>query len=233
MFARPLPLCAFVPSLDEPWPHTDTHGGNARALFRSVLFHDYGLIWTPDRLQWTVDGSVVRTLERSDTEDANIAGLYHFPSTPMRVQFSLWSVTGTSQGTVDWAGGEIDWDNVPSGFVACEVDWVDVSCLPLDQVEQTVDWEQPRTFISAPADGAPVNVPRPTLPAFAPPPPDKRDATPYTAPRPGKLDLPVVVEEHDRTPEPWWLADIRAPTSLQRRQSTTGQEPLSYVYERA
>ena len=70
--------------------------------------------WTPDRLDWTIDGRTVRTLLKSDTENAR------FPQTPSRVQFSVWPA-GTSsspKGTVDWSGGLIDWTK--TGSSNCE-----------------------------------------------------------------------------------------------------------------
>jgi len=67
--------------------------------------------WQQDTLTWSIDGNVVRTLKKSDTFDTN--GVAHYPTTPARVQLSLWPA-GTSSnpaGTVTWAGGMIDWTN--------------------------------------------------------------------------------------------------------------------------
>jgi len=49
-------------------------------------YHDYTIDWQPDRLNWEIDGKVVRTLRREDTIDQN-SGIYKYPSTPSRVQF--------------------------------------------------------------------------------------------------------------------------------------------------
>ncbi|KAJ3513519.1 hypothetical protein NLJ89_g2906 [Agrocybe chaxingu] len=74
-------------------------------------YHDYTIDWQPETLTFSIDGSVVRTVRKSETFDS--AGIAHYPVTPSRVQFSIWpaGIAGSAQGTVDWAGGMIDWNN--------------------------------------------------------------------------------------------------------------------------
>ncbi|CAN3356049.1 extracellular glycosidase Utr2p [Diutina catenulata] len=74
-------------------------------------YHEYEIDWQPDEINWKIDGNVVRTLKKEDTKDSS--GVYKFPQTPSRVQFSLWPGGDASQGqgTIEWAGGEIDWDS--------------------------------------------------------------------------------------------------------------------------
>jgi len=52
----------------------------------------------------------VRTLKASDFEQG---GVRRYPSTPSRIQLSLWpaGVDSFAAGTVEWAGGMIDWSN--------------------------------------------------------------------------------------------------------------------------
>lgn len=85
-------------------------GGTAKASKRDATYHVYGLNWTPDQLQWLVDGKVVRTLTKASTKDG---ALYMYPQTPSRIQMSVWpaGIEGASQGTLDWAGGMIDWSS--------------------------------------------------------------------------------------------------------------------------
>ncbi|KAI4253218.1 MAG: hypothetical protein LQ352_003818 [Teloschistes flavicans] len=73
-------------------------------------FHTYELDWQPDQLTWSVDGSVMRTLKRSDTWNAT-TNSYHYPQTPARVELSLWPAGSSKngQGTISWAGGLVDW----------------------------------------------------------------------------------------------------------------------------
>jgi len=74
-------------------------------------FHDYTIDWQPDTLTFSIDGKAVRTVKKSDTVDSK--GVAHYPTTPSRVQLSIWpaGITGTPAGTVTWAGGMINWDD--------------------------------------------------------------------------------------------------------------------------
>lgn len=88
--------------------------------------------WTPDKIEWVVDGKTERTVERKYTFNAT-SNQYEFPQTPARVQLSLWpgGLASNAKGTIDWAGGEIDW-NAPDiqdpGFFYASVDSVEVKC---------------------------------------------------------------------------------------------------------
>ncbi|KAL5598697.1 hypothetical protein BROUX41_003390 [Berkeleyomyces rouxiae] len=88
------------------------NGGNISEISNTFdEFHDYEIRWTPDQIDWLVDGRVGRTKKRADTWNAT-AQQWDFPQTPSRVQLSLWpgGLASNRQGTIDWAGGEIDWD---------------------------------------------------------------------------------------------------------------------------
>ncbi|SCU92708.1 LANO_0E01838g1_1 [Lachancea nothofagi CBS 11611] len=75
-------------------------------------YHTYEFDWDEDRIQWLIDGSVVRTLHREDTYDA-AEKIYRYPSTPMRLELAIWpgGLESNDPGTVMWAGGLIDWQN--------------------------------------------------------------------------------------------------------------------------
>ncbi|KAK4705992.1 hypothetical protein P7C70_g198, partial [Phenoliferia sp. Uapishka_3] len=64
------------------------NGGKAVAKNRDTEYHEYGLVWTPTQLQWTIDGNVVRTLAESNT---TVNGISKFPQTPSKIQFSPFS----------------------------------------------------------------------------------------------------------------------------------------------
>ena len=76
-------------------------------------YHTYEIDWQPDQLTWAVDGNVMRTLKKSDTFNKT-TNQYHYPQTPARVQLSLWPAGSAKngQGTIDWAGGLINWHSV-------------------------------------------------------------------------------------------------------------------------
>jgi beta-glucanase (GH16 family) len=95
-------------------------------------FHTYEIDWTPDAITWLVDGQVGRTKKRSDTWNAT-ANQWDFPQTPARVQLSLWpaGLESNGQGTVDWAGGLVDWNSADiknNGYYYATFESVTVSC---------------------------------------------------------------------------------------------------------
>ncbi|CAJ0540225.1 Ff.00g074440.m01.CDS01 [Fusarium sp. VM40] len=95
-------------------------------------FHDYEIRWTPDRIEWWVDGKMGRSLDKKDTWNAT-AKNFNFPQTPSRVQLSLWpgGKEGNAEGTVSWAGGPIDWDHPDiqkSGYFYAAFSDVEIQC---------------------------------------------------------------------------------------------------------
>ncbi|VUC34509.1 unnamed protein product [Clonostachys rosea] len=95
-------------------------------------FHDYELKWTPDKIEWWIDGKLGRTKERKDTWNETSQN-WGFPQTPSRVQLSLWpgGLETNPQGTIDWAGGKINWDAEDikkTGFFYAEVESVSIEC---------------------------------------------------------------------------------------------------------
>ncbi|QLL31634.1 hypothetical protein HG536_0B04980 [Torulaspora globosa] len=77
-------------------------------------YHDYEIDWNEHRIHWLVDGRIVRTLYKEDTWDEEL-GIYKYPQTPMRLEVALWpgGLASNHPGTIEWAGGLIDWDNSP------------------------------------------------------------------------------------------------------------------------
>lgn len=73
-------------------------------------FHTYAINWTQSKIEWILDGSVVRTLNYSDA-----VGGYDFPQTPMRIKIGVWAGgdPSNSQGTITWAGGKTVYSDGP------------------------------------------------------------------------------------------------------------------------
>jgi len=69
-------------------------------------YHNYTIDWKPETLTFEIDGKVVRTIQKSDLKG-------RFPSTPSRIQISIWpaGIPSSPKGTVDWAGGMINWND--------------------------------------------------------------------------------------------------------------------------
>jgi beta-glucanase (GH16 family) len=95
-------------------------------------WHTYEIDWTPEKVDWIVDGTVARTLKKADTYNET-SKQYEFPQTPARLQMSLWPAgqPSNAQGTIDWAGGVIDWnseDIKKVGYDYATVGEVSVKC---------------------------------------------------------------------------------------------------------
>ncbi|KAJ5774297.1 Glycoside hydrolase family 16 CRH1 predicted [Penicillium paradoxum] len=75
-------------------------------------WHTYEIDWSPEKVDWIVDGAIQRTLKKADTYNET-SKQYQFPQTPSRLQMSLWPAgqPSNAQGTIDWAGGVIDWNS--------------------------------------------------------------------------------------------------------------------------
>lgn len=73
-------------------------------------FHNYTIVWTEESTIWMIDGESVRTLAYADANGGS-----NYPQTPMRVKLGIWAGgdSSNSEGTIEWAGGETDYDDGP------------------------------------------------------------------------------------------------------------------------
>lgn len=99
-------------------------------------FHDYEIRWTPDKIEWFVDGELGRSKDRKDTWNAT-GNRWDFPQTPARVQLSLWpgGREDNPQGTIEWAGGVIDWNSADIqqvGFYYATLESLKIECYNAD-----------------------------------------------------------------------------------------------------
>ncbi|CCL98234.1 uncharacterized protein FIBRA_00228 [Fibroporia radiculosa] len=97
-------------------------------------YHDYTINWQPDQLEWIIDGNVVRTLTKASVTN-NATSISYYPETPSRIELSLWpaGISSEPTGTVEWAGGMINWndpDYVSAGHFYAYVDSVSITCNP-------------------------------------------------------------------------------------------------------
>lgn len=88
-----------------------------RAVYYSVStpqssFHTYTVDWNSDRINWIIDGTIVRTLTY---DDPLTVGGKNYPQTPMRLKLGNWcgGCSGEPEGTIEWAGGATTFDNTP------------------------------------------------------------------------------------------------------------------------
>ncbi|KAH8426869.1 glycoside hydrolase family 16 protein [Aspergillus melleus] len=81
-------------------------------------FHNYTTYWSKEKIEWWLDGDLVRTLKYEDALDGK-----NFPQTPSNVRFGIWPAgdSGNKLGTIEWAGGEVDYDKGPYTMVVQKV----------------------------------------------------------------------------------------------------------------
>lgn len=108
------------------------NGGKTSGLSNTnENYHDYEIDWTPDKITWSIDGEVVRTLDREETWNAT-ANRYSYPQTPCRVQLSLWpgGLPTNGEGTIEWAGGLVVWDSpyIVNNYYYAQFDKVTMEC---------------------------------------------------------------------------------------------------------
>lgn len=73
-------------------------------------FHNYTIDWTAEKIDWLIDGTLVRSLKYGEAN-----GGHNFPQTPMNVRLGIWAGGDPSMpnGTVEWAGGHTDFSAGP------------------------------------------------------------------------------------------------------------------------
>lgn len=107
------------------------NSGNLSASNTDSDVHTYTVDWQPDQITWSVDDQVLRTVKKADTWNAT-GNHFDFPQTPARVELSLWPAGSSKngKGTVDWAGGLIDWNSpyMTNGYYHAQVYEVDIQC---------------------------------------------------------------------------------------------------------
>ncbi|KAI0011431.1 glycoside hydrolase family 16 protein [Xylariaceae sp. FL0662B] len=85
----------------------DTNGGY-HLVNGSVQdeFHNYTCEWTKEKLDWYLDGELIRTLLAKDANNTET-----YPQTPMKLALGIWAGGDPSlaQGTIEWAGGPTDY----------------------------------------------------------------------------------------------------------------------------
>ncbi|RFU35254.1 hypothetical protein B7463_g1087, partial [Scytalidium lignicola] len=73
-------------------------------------FHNYTTLWTAEKLEWYIDGALVRTLPYAAAN-----GGKNYPQTPMTIRIGIWAGGDSDEpeGTIEWAGGVTDYSKGP------------------------------------------------------------------------------------------------------------------------
>ncbi|KAK7752473.1 hypothetical protein SLS62_005626 [Diatrype stigma] len=76
-----------------------------------TTFYTYSVDWTPAKLDWLINGKVVRTFRAKDADHET----HQYPQTPSKIQLGLWDGgdPGQNDGTKRWAGGITDFSKAP------------------------------------------------------------------------------------------------------------------------
>ncbi|KNE65810.1 hypothetical protein AMAG_09782 [Allomyces macrogynus ATCC 38327] len=90
-------------------------------------FHTYEINYEPAKLEWWIDGHLVRTVVKNGTEP--------FPNQKGQLFLGIWDTCGLANGTVTWAHGPSEWCGGTNATAKAqdwtmEVDWVEASCYP-------------------------------------------------------------------------------------------------------
>jgi beta-glucanase (GH16 family) len=112
--------------------YIDENGANASVSDTFAEFHDFEIDWQPEKISWSIDGQVQRTVLKSDTFNPS-KNRFEFPQSPSRVQLSLWpgGLAKNAKGTIEWAGGLVDWnseDIQENGYYFATFDEVSIEC---------------------------------------------------------------------------------------------------------
>ncbi|KJZ74639.1 hypothetical protein HIM_05989 [Hirsutella minnesotensis 3608] len=74
--------------------------------------YKYGFEWTKDKIEWSINGQVIRTLSYQDAKGGS-----RYPQTPMQIKLGTWAAPTSDdpkfKGTQDWAGGKPDFSKGP------------------------------------------------------------------------------------------------------------------------
>ncbi|KAJ5118793.1 Concanavalin A-like lectin/glucanase subgroup [Penicillium atrosanguineum] len=91
---------------------TFNRGGFHAVANADTEFHNYTTYWDSDKLEWWIDGDLVRTVPYST--DSTLQGK-NYPQTPCQVKISNWpaGTKNAARGTIEWAGGLVDYSKGP------------------------------------------------------------------------------------------------------------------------
>ncbi|QGA17150.1 hypothetical protein EYB26_004820 [Talaromyces marneffei] len=89
-------------------------------------YHNYTTWWDKEKLEWWVDGQLLRTVTPSNSSNSTYDW---YPQTPMNIRIGVWpgGDPNGAPGTIQWAGGVIDYDAGPYTMFVSQVSAQDFS----------------------------------------------------------------------------------------------------------
>jgi beta-glucanase (GH16 family) len=106
-------------------------------------FHNYTIDWTKDRIQWWLDGRMLRELLPKDALDGK-----NYPQTPMNVRLGIWAggdIKNNDPGVVEWAGGQTDFKEGPFTMMVQQVyvkDYTEAKEYSWEGMDASGSWEK-------------------------------------------------------------------------------------------
>ncbi|CAM1501512.1 Fc.00g034960.m01.CDS01 [Cosmosporella sp. VM-42] len=116
----------------------DDRGGTSAVTDTQATSHNYTLYWTKSSCVWYIDGTEVRTLNYADALNGA-----NYPQTPMQIKIGIWAGgdSDNAEGTIEWAGGETDYDNGPFTMIVESVEVTNFNpSKSYTYGDQTGDW---------------------------------------------------------------------------------------------
>ncbi|KAG0278100.1 hypothetical protein BGZ96_002548 [Linnemannia gamsii] len=130
-------------TINEHGSKDDEHHTNSleesHTLKKSATENDlvYKIEWTPEKIEWSIDGKVLRTLRSKDLlQFKSNNNSLEIPSQPMQIQLTIWDA-GHSADTRVWAGGVTDYGESDEREYVALVDWIDIACYDNKEAKRT------------------------------------------------------------------------------------------------
>ncbi|OAK94049.1 concanavalin A-like lectin/glucanase [Phaeosphaeriaceae sp. SRC1lsM3a] len=116
--------------------------------------HTYALNWTAEAITWIIDEKPVRTLKYADANGGKT-----FPQTPCNVRLGNWpGGDSKDKGTVEWAGGKVDYAQAPFTMTVESVKVINYSPgTEYKWTDKTGSFESIEVIGAGNKEGAPVN----------------------------------------------------------------------------
>ncbi|KAF1914227.1 concanavalin A-like lectin/glucanase domain-containing protein [Ampelomyces quisqualis] len=120
-------------------------------------FHNYTIDWTKERIQWWLDGKMLRELVPAQALNG-----FNYPQTPMNVRLGMWAggdARNNAAGVVEWAGGETNFDQGPFTMSVQQVyakDYTEAKEYSWDGMDKSGSWEKVKVVKGGPSDPSPV-----------------------------------------------------------------------------
>lgn len=106
-------------------------------------FHNYTIDWTKERIQWWLDGKMLRELVPAQALNG-----FNYPQTPMNVRLGMWAGGDTrnnAAGVVEWAGGETNFGEGPFTMSVQQVyakDYTEAKEYSWEGMDASGSWEK-------------------------------------------------------------------------------------------